>query len=135
MTPETIVIRILQSVVPILTGLMVYAIILAIKGNIEKHQKVASLLMVLTFVGVSGLLITVAMGFDYTSLKDPLLGWGPDSIHQRLTIHRCFSGPLTLALCYTLYTGITKKRKSHRLAANITVFFWIGTLTTAVIFF
>ena len=137
MTNELLYVRFLQYSVLALTFVIVYGIIQAKNGNISLHRKINAVVLIITAVAVVGLVVTLFMGWDYTTLTNEgsLLNIGPESMKTRIMIHRCFSTPLFFALIYTAYTGVKNKVTAHKKSIPITAFFWLGTLITALLFF
>jgi len=115
----------------------VFGIVQAIKGNISLHKKINAAVLGITAVAVVGLVVTLIMGFDYGALKpsESLLNIGPEEMKQRLLIHRCFSTPLFICLCFTAYTGWKELAVKHKKSIPFTAFFWLGTWITALLFF
>ena len=137
MSKEILYLRFLQISVSLLTPILMYSIYLAAKGKVSLHKKINGGIMVIVAIAVIGLLTTLVMGFDYKSIlpEETLFNFGPSDMNKRLMIHRGFSTPLFLCLLYTTWAGAKKKLKSHRLMGRITVFFWLGTLISALLFF
>ena len=139
MSNELIYIRFLQYSVLALTVVLFWGISLAKRGRLDKHRKVMTGIVAITMVAVVGLLISIfGMGCDYRhNLKasQAIINCGPADMGTRLTIHRCFSSPLFVALCVTTWAGYAKYPRVHRIGARFSVLFWLGTLTTAWLFF
>ena len=125
MSKEQLVIRLLQIVISVSTLIFIHSIIQAKKGNISLHRKINTALITVIFAGITGLVFTVMLGWDYQSLTTPV----------RMRIHRSFSCPLSIALPVAAYFGWKQKRKQHLRAVYTVVFFWLGTLITGVSFF
>lgn len=137
MTNELLYVRFLQISVLALTVVIAFGIAQAKKGNISLHRKINAAVLIITAVAVVGLVVTLIMGWDYSTMKpeDSLINIGPESMKTRILIHRCFSTPLFFALIYTAYTGIKNKVKAHKKSVPLTALFWMGTLITALLFF
>ena len=137
MSKEIYYLRFLQISVSIMTPILMYSIYLAAKGNVSLHKKINGVIMAIVGVAVVGLVTTLVMGFDYKSIlpEETLLNFGPSDMNKRLMIHRGFSTPLFLCLLYTTWAGAKGKLKSHRIMGRITIFFWLGTLISALLFF
>ncbi|MCM8530711.1 MAG: DUF420 domain-containing protein [Lentisphaeraceae bacterium] len=137
MSKELMYIRFLQISVCALTLVIVYGIKQAKNGNIKLHKKINLGVLSITAVAVVGLLVTLAMGFNYKEMKiaESLLNIGPESMEQRILIHRFFSAPLFFALSITAYSGAKNKVSLHKKSVKYTAFFWMGTLITALLFF
>ena len=137
MSKEILYLRFLQISVSLLTPILMYSIYLAAKGKISLHKKINGGIMIIVAIAVIGLVSTLFMGFDYKTIlpEETLFNIGPNDMNQRLMIHRCFSTPLFFFLLYTTWAGAKKKLKSHRMMGRITVFFWLGTLISALLFF
>ena len=137
MSNELMYIRFLQYSVSALTIVLVFSIIQAIKGNISLHRKINAVVLGITALAVVGLLVTLAMGFNYKELQtaEALLNIGPEEMKTRLLVHRCFSMPLFFSLIYTAYTGIKNLGAKHKKSIPYTCFFWLGTWITALLFF
>ena len=137
MSKELLYIRFLQYSVSVLTLVLIFGIVQAVKGNISLHKKINGTVLAITAVAVVGLLVTVALGFEYELLKtsESLLNIGPEQMSQRMLIHRCFSTPLFFALCFTAYTGWKGLAVKHKKSIPFTAFFWLGTWITALLFF
>lgn len=137
MTNELLYVRFLQISVLALTVVIAFGIAQAKKGNISLHRKINAAVLIITAVAVVGLVVTLIMGWDYSTMKpeDSLINIGPESMKTRILIHRCFSTPLFFALIYTAYTGVKNKVKAHKKSVPLTALFWMGTLITALLFF
>lgn len=137
MTNELLYVRFLQISVLALTVVIAFGIAQAKKGNISLHRKINAAVLIITAVAVVGLVVTLIMGWDYSTMKteDALIGIGPENMKTRILIHRCFSTPLFFALIYTAYTGIKNNAKAHKKSVPLTALFWLGTLITALLFF
>ena len=136
MEKEIFVMRFLQISVSLLTVGLGYSIMQAVKGNIALHKKINAVILSILGVALTAFIGTVIYGFQYKAvpLDQTLLNIGPDAMGLRLNIHRCFSNPLFFLLIYTAWTG-WKGKKAHKSIAKVTIFFWAGTLITALLFF
>jgi uncharacterized membrane protein YozB (DUF420 family) len=139
MSNELIYVRFLQYSVLALTVVLFWGISLAKRGRLDKHRKVMTGIVVITMVAVVGLVLSIlVMGCDYPrNLKaaEAIMNVGPADMGLRVTIHRCFSSPLFVALCVTTWAGYAKYPRVHRIGARFSVLFWLGTLITAWMFF
>ena len=136
MTNEVIYVRFLQYSVSALTLILIFGIIQAKKGNIALHRKINIAVLSVTALAVIGLIVTLILGWDYTSIRaqDALINIGPKNMKLRMLIHRCFSVPLFFSLSYTAYTGYKNMAKKHKKSIPLTAFLWLGTWITALLF-
>lgn len=125
MTQEQMYLKFVQIVVSLNTILFVYGIMQAKKGNIELHKKINGFAAATTLVGVVGLVVTLFLGFDYSTITSP----------TRMLIHRSFSVPLLPLLIAVIWSGATNRKALHKKFAYIMTPFWLGTLVTGWWFF
>ena len=125
MSPELAYLRFVQIVVSINTILFIISILQVKKGNISLHKKLNSFAVITTLVGVVGLVVTLFLGFDYSTITSK----------TRLMIHRGFAVPLLPILIVTAYAGWKEKVSLHKKAVKFLMPFWFGTLITGWWFF
>ena len=124
MSKEELYLGFVQIVVTINTLAFFYGIVQAKKGKIGLHKKINGIAAFTTLIGVVGLVVTLFLGFDYSTLTSP----------TRMLIHRSFSVPLLPLLIVVIYTGMNHK-PSHKKMVNLMIPFWFGTLITGWWFF
>ncbi len=117
--------KFVQVVILINTFALGFGFIQAIKGRVSLHKKIQGIALIVTFVGVVGLVITVLMGWDYAHITTP----------ARMAVHRCFSTPLFILLIAAAITGIKGKRSVHLPVIYAVIPFWFGALITGWWFF
>jgi len=116
---------VVEGAVPILLGLLIWADVLAIKKNHEKHKKVAMVHAVATWVSTLLLIVLIRLGFR---LSENAPGWIQE-VHQYIIFA---VPPILLALALT---GLYGKRALHLPVAALYVVSWIGALTTGGMMF
>ena len=138
MSKEIMYLRFLQIAVSLMTPLLFFGIMQAAKGNLKLHKRINGGIIVVVLIAVIGLVLTSQVfGFDYNSIstQEAIINIGPSEMRTRLIIHRCFSNLLFISLMITTFSGAVKKYKLHRKMGKLTVFFWLGTLISALLFF
>jgi len=115
----------IEGAVPLLTFLLVWALFLALKKDIGKHKRVATIYAAATWVSTILVGVLVRMGFVI----------GENAPKWIMDIHLVFIYgilPLLLALMVTAYKG---KRLVHIGLAVTYVVFWCGALVTGAMIF
>ena len=138
MSKEIMYLRFLQIAVTLLTPVLFFGIYQAAKGNLKLHKRINGAILVIVMIAVIGLVLSSQVfGFDYNSLstEHSLLDIGPEKMSSRLFIHRIFSNLLFIGLLVTTIAGSLNKRKLHRSMGKLTIFFWMATLISALLFF
>ncbi len=115
----------IESAVPLLTFLLVWTLILALKKNIGKHKKIAIIYAVSTCVSIILVAVLVRVGFVI----------GENAPKWIMDIHLVFIYgilPLLLGLVVTAFKG---KRFLHIGLAVTYLVFWCGSLVTGAMIF
>ena len=138
MSKEIMYLRYLQIAVSLMTPLLIFGIVQAAKGNVKLHKRINGGIVLVVMIAVVGLVVsTFGFGFDYSSIstEEALINIGPAEMKTRLIIHRSFSNLLFVTLLITTFSGAVKKYGLHRKMGKLTLFFWFGTLISALLFF
>ncbi len=138
MSKEIMYLRFLQIAVSLMTPILLFGIVQAAKGNIKLHKRINGGIVLVVMLAVLGLVVSSQMlGFDYSSIStdEAMINLGPAEMKTRLIIHRTFSNLLFITLLMTTFSGAVKKYKLHKQMGKLTLFFWFGTLISALLFF
>lgn len=116
---------VVESAVPILTALLIWAGALALRKNIEKHKKIAASHALATWISSIAVVILVRLGFT-------MGGGAPDWI---LNIHLAIIYAIPPWLVLLAMTGLWGKRSVHKGFAGAYVVLWgLALVTGAMIF-
>jgi hypothetical protein len=116
---------VVESGVPLLTGLLFYAGWMAYKKDIARHKKWAAIHAVLTWVSTALVAALVALGFK--------MGEGaPEWI---MDIHLVFIYAIAPMLAVLMFTGLKGVRKIHIPLAMVYVLNWLASLFTGAMIF
>jgi uncharacterized membrane protein YozB (DUF420 family) len=138
MSKEIMYLRFLQIAVSLMTPLLLFGIVQAAKGNIKLHKRINGGIVLVVLIAVIGLVLSSQVfGFDYNSIStdEAMINLGPAEMKTRLIIHRTFSNLLFITLLVTTFSGAVKKYKLHKTMGKLSLFFWFGTLISALLFF
>jgi len=115
----------IESAVPLLTFLLVWTLVLALKKNIGKHKKIATIYAVSTFVSIVLVAILVRMGFVI----------GENAPKWIMSIHLVFIYGILPLLLGLMVTALKEKRSLHIGLAVTYLVFWCGSLVTGAMIF
>lgn len=116
---------IVESAVPLLTANLVYAGILAKRGDIERHKKWAGIHAITTWVSSILVFVLVRLGFR--------MGDGaPDWI---MDVHLVIIWAIPPMLAVLMFTGLKGIRKVHLPLAAIYSLNWMAALVTGAMIF
>ena len=116
---------VIESAVPLLSGLFIWAAILALKGDYEKHKKVAMSFAIVTWLSYIVVIILVRFGHNID-------GKAPEWI---VNLHMLIIYYIPPALALMAYTGITGKKPMHKKVAISLAVAWLGALVTGAMIF
>ncbi|VAX21581.1 hypothetical protein MNBD_NITROSPINAE04-1594 [hydrothermal vent metagenome] len=113
----------IEGDVPLLTFLLVWAGILALNGNIQKHKKVALAHAIATLASYLSIIILVRVGYEV----------GGNAPKWIMTVHHAIIYAIPPALACLMVTGLKGKRSIHKGFALLYVIIWSGALLTGLI--
>jgi len=113
----------IEGDIPLLTFLLVWAGILALNGNIEKHKKVALAHAIATLASYLLIIILVRAGYEV----------GGNAPRWIMNVHHAIIYAIPPALVCLMVTGLKRKRRIHRGFALLYVLTWFGALLTGLI--
>jgi len=115
----------IESDIPLLTFLLIWAGVLALNGNIQKHKKVAIAHAVATWLSYLLIIVLVKMGFEV----------GGNAPKWIVNTHLAIIYTIPPALVCLMVTGLKGKRSIHRGFALFYIITWSGALLTGVVIF
>lgn len=116
---------VIESAVPFLTILLVWAASLALKKDIEKHKKVALGYAVATLVSYALVIILVRFGYKI----------GGETPKWLMNLHLVVIYTIPLLLVGLVALGLKGRRKAHIVMACIYAIYWSGALITGAMIF
>ncbi|MGK7345301.1 MAG: hypothetical protein ACNS63_05785 [Candidatus Nitrospinota bacterium M3_3B_026] len=114
-----------EGVVPILTALFVWAGVLALKQEKEKHKKIAGAHAVSTWVASAAVVVLVRLGYT-------MGGGAPEWI---MNIHLAIIYLIPPWLVLLAITGLAGKRGAHMPLAGVYSVLWTAALVTGAMIF
>ncbi len=125
-----LVIRCLQVAVAAVTAILAAALVALARGDVKLHGRLNLLFFTLTLAAVVLFEVVIRIvnpgAFDYIKSNAAL--------SRALNIHLCFSVPALLLMPAMLYTGLTKRRRTHIALAVLFSIAWLGTFVTGIFF-
>lgn len=115
----------IEGDIPILTFLLVWAGLLALKGNIGKHKKVAIAHAVATWLSYLLIIILLKLGFEV----------GGNAPKWIINTHLVIIYTIPPALVFLMVTGLKGMRSIHKRFALFYVLIWSGALITGLMIF
>lgn len=115
----------IEGVIPILTFLLVWAGTLALKGNIQKHKKVAIAHAIATWLSCALVIILVRMGYEV----------GGHTPKWLMNLHLVIIYAIPPALVCLMITGLKGMRSYHKRFALFYIIVWSGALLTGLMIF
>ncbi|HJM82447.1 MAG TPA: hypothetical protein QF720_02495 [Nitrospinota bacterium] len=116
---------IVESAVPILTVLLIWAVYNAWKKNILAHRKAATLHAVATLVSTALVFVLVRLGY---SVGEEAPKWIRD-------IHFVIIYQIPILLGFLMYFGLSGRRKIHKRFAIYYLLIWTAALATGLMIF
>lgn len=115
----------IEGDIPILTFLLVWAGMLALKGNIRKHKKVAIAHAIATWLSCLLVIVLVRMGFEV----------GGHAPKWLMNIHLVIIYAIPLILVCLMTTGLKGMRSIHKRFALFYAITWSLALLTGLMIF
>jgi len=116
---------VIEGAAPLLTITLVWAVVLALRGNIPRHRKIAVTHAVATVVSYIVVIALVRNGYR-------LEGKTPEWI---LNAHLTVIYAIPLFLIALPATGLTGRRSAHRALAFVYAIAWTAALVTGAMIF
>jgi uncharacterized membrane protein YozB (DUF420 family) len=124
MTGSTLL-YLIEGDIPILTFFLVWAGLLALKGNIKKHKKIAIIHAIATWLSCLLVIVLVRMGFET----------GGNAPKWLMNIHLVIIYTIPPALVILMATGLKGMRSFHKRFALFYIVVWSGALLTGFMIF
>lgn len=115
----------IEGDIPILTFLLVWAGMLALKGNISKHKKIAITHAIATWLSYLLIIILVRMGYEV----------GGNAPKWIINTHLAIIYVIPVILVCLMTTGLKGMRSIHKRFALFYVVIWSGALLTGLMIF
>ena len=116
---------IIESAIPLLTILLVWAVVMARRGKFVRHKKMAKLHAFSTFAAYVVVIVLVRIGFGMAAHAPAWI----------MKTHLAIIYLLPILLVILLVTGFGKKRSTHRKVAYFYIISWSMALLTGGMIF
>ncbi len=116
---------VIESDIPLLTFLLVWAGSLAVKGNIQKHKKIAVIHAIATWISCVIVVTLVRLGFEI----------GGEAPKWIINMHLLIIYTIPVTLVGLMVTGPMGRRAIHRRLALFYVVSWSAALLTGFTIF
>jgi len=117
----------LKVLVASVTVFLLASLVALAVGKPRLHGHINTAFFALTMLTVFGFEGLIQFGVPITSAFD-------DEAREALAIHLCFAVPSALLLPVMLFTGKTRRKKTHLVFAVIFGVMWTGTFVTGIFF-
>jgi hypothetical protein len=122
------VILALKVAVLTVTLLFLTSLVALARGRYRLHGRINISFFVLTALAVVGLELIIRL------IDESIFNYLDESARRNLTIHLCFSIPVTAVMPLMLFTGLTHRRRWHLSLAVLFAILWTGTFVTGIFF-